>query len=35
MSDSFVWAAYIVTYGLIGGYVFSMVGRFRRHRGER
>ncbi len=35
MSDGFVWAAYLVTYGLIGGYVASILGRSRRTRRER
>jgi heme exporter protein D len=35
MNDSFVWLAYAVTYGLVTGYVLSMVGRLRRGRGDR
>ncbi len=30
MSAGWIWAAYLVTYGLIFGYVFSLVRRSRR-----
>lgn len=30
MSAAWIWAAYLVTYGLIVGYVVSLVGRRRR-----
>ena len=30
MSDAWIWAAYLVTYGLIVGYVVSLVHRRRR-----
>ena len=30
MSDAWIWAAYLVTYGLIIGYVASLVHRHRR-----
>ncbi len=32
MSDGFVWLSYLVTYGLIAGYVLAMVGRLGRSR---
>jgi hypothetical protein len=32
MSDGFVWVSYIVTYGLIIGYVVIMLGRLGRSR---
>ena len=35
MSDGFVWAAYLVTYGLIAGYLVSMIGRSKRARRDR
>jgi hypothetical protein len=31
VSDAYVWLAYLVTYGLLGGYVAVLVGRLRRH----
>ena len=34
MSDGFVWAAYLVTYGLIGGYVASILGAIATESGE-
>ncbi len=34
MSDAWIWAAYLVTYGLIVGYVASLVRR-RRHLSRR
>lgn len=30
MSDGFVWLSYLVTYGLVAGYVVALVGRRRR-----
>lgn len=30
MNDGFVVLAYLVTYGLVAGYVVTMVGRLRR-----
>lgn len=30
MSNGWIWAAYLVTYGLVFGYVFSLVRRSRR-----
>lgn len=35
MSDGFVWASYLLTYGLIAGYIVSMVGRSKKVRRER
>jgi hypothetical protein len=31
VSDGYVWLAYLVTYGLVGGYVAVLVRRMRRH----
>jgi hypothetical protein len=30
MNDGYVWLAYLVAYGLIGGYGVALVGRRRR-----
>lgn len=32
MSTGFVWASYILTYALVGGYALWVAARLRRHR---
>lgn len=32
MSDGFIWASYLVTYGLVAAYAWRLAGRLRRHR---
>lgn len=34
MSEGFVWASYLTTYGLIVGYVAVLYGRLRRRRDD-
>lgn len=35
MSDAFIWASYLATYGLIVGYAVSLWSRLRRRRSPR
>lgn len=32
LGAGFIWLAYMVTYGLVAGYVVTLVNRLRRHR---
>jgi hypothetical protein len=35
MSEGFVWASYLVTYGLVVGYVATVWSRIRSHQRQR